>query len=90
MIIGIGNDLVRIDRIEQTLERFGERFIQRVAKVDRAPILALTGQVQIHQPSVGRSVRRAMPSALPPRKPVPRRWVPGFRDEASTGATWAW
>ena len=30
MIIGIGNDLVRIDRIEQTLERFGERFIQRV------------------------------------------------------------
>ena len=30
MIIGIGNDLVRIDRIEQTLERFGDRFIQRV------------------------------------------------------------
>ena len=30
MIIGIGNDLVRIDRIEKTLERFGERFIQRV------------------------------------------------------------
>ncbi len=41
MIIGIGNDLVRIDRIEKTLERFGERFIQRVftdieqAKSDR-------------------------------------------------------
>ena len=30
MIIGIGNDLVRIDRIEKTLERFGERFVQRV------------------------------------------------------------
>lgn len=30
MIIGIGNDLVRIDRIEKTLERFGDRFIQRV------------------------------------------------------------
>ena len=30
MILGIGNDLVRIDRIEKTLERFGERFIQRV------------------------------------------------------------
>ena len=41
MIIGIGNDLCRIDRIEQTLERFGDRFVQRVfteieqAKSDR-------------------------------------------------------
>lgn len=30
MIIGIGNDIVDIRRIEQTLERFGERFTQRV------------------------------------------------------------
>ena len=30
MIIGIGNDLCNIDRIEQTLERFGERFENRV------------------------------------------------------------
>jgi holo-[acyl-carrier protein] synthase len=30
MIIGIGTDLCRIDRIEQTLARFGERFIARV------------------------------------------------------------
>ena len=30
MILGIGNDLVRIDRIERTLGRFGERFVQRV------------------------------------------------------------
>jgi len=29
MIIGIGTDLCDIRRIEQTLERFGERFIQR-------------------------------------------------------------
>jgi len=41
MILGIGNDLVRIDRIEKTLERFGDRFVQRVftdveqAKSDR-------------------------------------------------------
>ncbi|MDX1401163.1 MAG: holo-ACP synthase [Kiloniellales bacterium] len=41
MIVGIGNDLCRIDRIEKTLERFGQRFIQRVftdieqAKSDR-------------------------------------------------------
>jgi len=30
LIIGIGNDLCDIRRIEKSLERFGERFIQRV------------------------------------------------------------
>ena len=30
MIIGIGNDLIYIHRIERTLERFGDRFIQRI------------------------------------------------------------
>ena len=41
MILGLGNDLIDIRRIEKTLDRFGERFIQRVfteveqAKSDR-------------------------------------------------------
>jgi holo-[acyl-carrier protein] synthase len=30
MIIGIGNDLINISRIEKTIERFGDRFIQRI------------------------------------------------------------
>jgi holo-[acyl-carrier protein] synthase len=30
MIIGLGNDLCDIRRIEQTLERFGDRFVQRI------------------------------------------------------------
>ena len=30
MIIGIGSDLIDIRRIEETLERFGERFLDRV------------------------------------------------------------
>ena len=30
MIIGIGTDLPDISRIEKTLERFGDRFVQRV------------------------------------------------------------
>lgn len=30
MILGIGNDVVDIRRIEKTLERFGDRFVQRV------------------------------------------------------------
>ena len=30
MIIGIGNDIIDIRRVERTLERFGERFTHRV------------------------------------------------------------
>jgi len=30
MILGLGSDLIDIRRIERTLERFGERFIERV------------------------------------------------------------
>jgi len=30
MILGIGSDIIDIRRIEQTLERFGDRFIQRI------------------------------------------------------------
>lgn len=30
MIIGIGNDIIDIRRVEQTLERFGDRFVQRI------------------------------------------------------------
>jgi holo-[acyl-carrier protein] synthase len=30
MILGIGNDIIDIRRIEKSLERFGDRFVQRV------------------------------------------------------------
>ena len=30
MIIGLGNDVIDIRRIEETLERFGDRFVQRI------------------------------------------------------------
>ncbi len=30
MILGIGNDLIDIRRIEATLERFGDRFVKRI------------------------------------------------------------
>lgn len=37
MILGIGNDLIDIRRIEQSLDRFGDRFIARVfTDVERA------------------------------------------------------
>ena len=41
MILGIGNDLIDISRIEKTLDRFGDRFLNRIfteterAKSDR-------------------------------------------------------
>lgn len=30
MIIGIGNDIISIERIENSLERFGQRFVTRI------------------------------------------------------------
>lgn len=37
MILGIGNDLIDIRRVERTLERFGDRFIDRVfTDIERA------------------------------------------------------
>ena len=37
MIIGIGNDLIDIRRIEKTLDRFGDRFTHRVyTEIERA------------------------------------------------------
>jgi len=30
MILGIGSDLIDIDRVARTIERFGDRFIQRI------------------------------------------------------------
>jgi holo-[acyl-carrier protein] synthase len=37
MILGLGNDIVDIRRIERSLERFGERFIRRVfTDIERA------------------------------------------------------
>jgi holo-[acyl-carrier protein] synthase len=30
MILGLGNDIIDIRRIEQTIERYGDRFLERV------------------------------------------------------------
>jgi len=37
MIIGIGNDMIDIRRVERTIERYGERFLERVfTPIERA------------------------------------------------------
>jgi holo-[acyl-carrier protein] synthase len=46
MIVGLGSDLCNIDRIQASLDRFGDRFLQRVftpaeqAKAARRPLTA--------------------------------------------------
>ena len=46
MILGIGNDVIDIRRIERTIERFGPRFVERIftdaerARAERRPMQA--------------------------------------------------
>jgi holo-[acyl-carrier protein] synthase len=47
MIIGIGNDIIDIRRVERTLERFGERFVQRIfTDTERARSERRAGRVE--------------------------------------------
>lgn len=49
MILGIGNDLANISRIEATLARFGERFLDRVyTPVERAKAERRKGVPQVY------------------------------------------
>ena len=67
MIIGIGSDMIDIRRIEKTLAA--------MAKV-REPHFHARSSVRSR--TAGRSARPLTPSALPPRRPVRRRWAPAF------------
>ena len=75
MILGLGSDLIDIRRIEQTIARFGDRFLDRIfteaerRRCDRAR----------------QSAPPATPAASPPRRLRPRRSAPGFA-AASSGA----
>lgn len=47
MIIGIGNDLIDIRRVERTLDRFGERFLARIyTEVERERSERLANRVE--------------------------------------------
>ena len=74
VIIGLGNDLIDIRRIEKTLERFGERFLDRIfTEIERREV----GPPRSAAPP-------PTPSASPPRRPAPRRWAPA----CSQGVFW--
>ena len=48
MIYGIGSDLVAVSRIEQALEKSGERFLQRILTVDETAEAAMLSANQTH------------------------------------------
>ena len=67
MIIGIGSDLIDIRRIEKAIERYGDRFLDRIfTETERAEIR-----------SAAPPAPRPTPSASPQRKPAPRRSARG-------------
>ena len=39
MIYGIGTDIIRLSRIEATLDRFGEHFVRRLLLPEELPLL---------------------------------------------------
>ena len=69
VIVGIGSDLCDIRAIEETLARFGERFVAR----------CFTEIEQRKSDAAGRRAPPPTPSASPPRRPAPRRSAPGLR-----------
>ena len=70
MIIGLGSDLIDIRRIEKTLERYGERFIERVyTDVER-------------RKSEGRKQRAASPAAA--RRAASRAGASGARSRTAS------
>ena len=79
MILGIGSDLIDVRRIERTIERHGDRFLDR--------IFTATERAKAERPRA--TGRRPMPSASRPRRPAPRRSAPACAP-ACSGAIWAW
>ena len=67
MIIGIGSDLCDVRRIEKTLSRFGQRFVDRVFT-----------DVEQRNGTAGQSGPRLTRSVSRRRKPARRRWEPAF------------
>ena len=62
MIIGIGTDIVSIDRIDRIIGRFGTRFLDRIFT-----------PAEQHQAEGRAQKRGSMPCALLPRKQAGRR-----------------
>lgn len=70
MIIGIGNDLCNISRIEKTLERFGERFEKRVfteLEIKKARGRRLTAETYAKRFAAKEACAKALGTGVPRR-----------------------
>lgn len=70
MIIGIGNDLCNIERIEKTLARFGERFENRVfteAEIALARRRRLTAETYAKRFAAKEACAKALGTGVPRR-----------------------
>jgi holo-[acyl-carrier protein] synthase len=47
MIVGLGVDLVEIDRVERALDRWGERFVRKLMDADEAAALPVQGTERV-------------------------------------------
>ena len=70
MIIGLGSDLCNIERIQNSLDRFGERFENRVFT-----------ESGTRQGTAASHTQKQVPTrnALPQRRPIPKRSEPALR-----------
>ena len=70
MIIGIGNDLCNIDRIAATLERFGERFENRVftsTEIEKARKRRRTAETYAKRFAAKEACAKALGTGVPRR-----------------------
>ena len=65
MLIGTGVDLIEIERIARSIERYGDRFLRRIYT-----------DHEIAYCTVSEAVQRASPHVLPRKRPERRRWEP--------------
>lgn len=64
MVVGIGTDIVQIDRIRQAYTRHGQNFSRRILTPNELAIFA-TKKIPRH----------TWQSALPPKRQQPKLWV---------------
>jgi holo-[acyl-carrier protein] synthase len=73
MVIGIGLDLVETARVERALERFGERFVQKLMDPEEARALPLPG------PARARCLALAIAGKEAASKALGTGWSQGVR-----------
>ena len=69
VIFGVGIDILRADRVTTVFGKYGEHFVRRILMPEETRII----------PGAESAPSDSSPCGLLPRKPLSRRWAPGFR-----------